>query len=79
MNARPNGKRVMLVGKTAFIVGVLAALANALSFIWRGVLDYSPVSEMLTWLTVIGTIIGPVAWLTGYVVFAISFIPGRGE
>ena len=76
---RPDGKRLMLVGKTAFSVGVLTAVANALSFLWRGVLDYYPVSEMLTWLTVIGTVIGPIAWMTGYVVYAISFIPGRED
>jgi hypothetical protein len=69
----------MLVGKTAFAVGVLTALANSLSFLLRGFLDFYPYSEMFTWLTILGTVIGPAAWMTGYVVYALSFIPGKDE
>ena len=72
MTDRPDGRRVMRAGKLALITGVLAALVNSFSDFAPGLLAYRPVSELLSMIGLLGIFLGGMAWLVGYIVFAIS-------
>lgn len=79
MTRRPNGKRLMLSGKLAFFAGVLAAVLGAFRPLWPGVLSYHPVAEILSLVGILGTLLGAVSWMVGYLVFAISYLPGKSD
>jgi hypothetical protein len=76
MEKRPNGRRLMQVGKTTLGFGIIAILAHTFApFFPPGYLDYYPVAELIIAFAWLGTFLGVVAWLVGYLVFALSFTP----
>jgi len=79
LNKRPDGKRLLLTGKVSFIVGLIAILSSAFRPFFPGILDYHPIAELLTMIGVLGTFLGAMAWMVGYVVFALSFIRGTQD
>lgn len=79
MDKRPDGKRLLLTGKVTFILGVIAALTSAFRPFFPGTLSYHPIAEVLTMIGILGTFLGAVAWMVGYVVFALSFIRGTQD
>lgn len=76
MSERPTGKWLIRIGRGAFAVGVFAALL--VSFL--PVLDrYYALGEIVIILGIVTATLGAIAWMIGYLIFAISFIPGRGD
>ena len=78
---RPNGRRVMLICGTMFIVGTLGLLIGlALGWTptehtgWK--LQVLKLSETLFWLCMP---IGFFGWLAGYIVNAIFFLPSSDD
>jgi hypothetical protein len=66
----------MQLGKVAFGLGILAILAHVFGpFFPPGYLDYSPVAELIIAVAWLATFLGAMAWMIGYLVFALSFRP----
>lgn len=79
MSSRPNGKALKRTGGLAFIAGLAAVLVNSISFLLPGVLNYHPISELLTFTAIFGILLGALTWMAGHIIFAISFLPGRDD
>lgn len=67
----------MLGGKLTCLAGIFAALTSAFRPFFPSTLSYHPIAEILTMVGLVGTFLGAIAWMVGYVVFAISFISGN--
>lgn len=64
----------MQLGNMTFGIGIAAILIHVLaSFLPPGYFDYSPVAELIIFVALLGTFLGAVAWMVGYLVFALSF------
>ncbi len=70
MIARPNGKRPMLIGKLALAAGVVGYALPMLTH---------PTHDIIALVALLSMLLGGLAWMVGYVVYAISFLPGRSE
>jgi hypothetical protein len=79
MTKRPDGKRLMLAGKLGFMLGMALFLAGNFRAMWPSPLNQAPASELISLLGIGGTFLGPITWMVGYVVFAISFVRGRAD
>ena len=85
LTKRPTGKRAMLAGTILLLVGVVALLAHGtVNGFWLN--DQYPIEHWSQYVAIwapalFSTCIplGAVAWLTGYVVFAVSFLPSRDD
>ena len=81
---RPNGKILMRVGIALFAIGLTALIAGSLTGLMP--MDQYPIEDwrqiVALWAPPIFTIslpLGTVAWLVGYLVFAISFLPAKAD
>lgn len=69
----------MLAGKLAFMLGVALFLAGNFKALWPSALNHFAAREIISLLGVLGTSLGPLAWMVGYLVFAISFVRGKTD
>ena len=85
MTRRPTGKRLMMGGAILFLAGLAAFVMHGLA---NGFFpnDQYPIEHwtqyVAVWAPPIFTVcipLGVLAWLTGYLAFAISFIPSRDD
>lgn len=61
----------MLAGKILLVLGLLGYVAPPL-------LHY-PIHDIRALFGLLAMFLGGLAWMVGYVVFAISFLPSKGE
>ena len=85
MTQRPNGKSLMRVGGLALLVGLIALVAHGLVSGFMP-MDQYPVEHwsqyVEIWAPIIFTFglpLGAFAWLIGYLIFAISFLPSKED
>ena len=73
---RPNGTKLMRLGGGAFLVGLLLFVIGLFANFWPGVLNYRPVSELMGLFAIAGIFLGPIVWVSGKLIHAMSFISG---